>query len=181
MEVDFNPRFIPAASVKPALSGLKWDYCHATQGSAAHKPWAIQECPFRTWLGRMVFLVGTHRVSDPGLLAARRHDSLPIQIQRSGHGGPPPRHPGAGPFRMVFSVGCTLGVSDPGFLAAHSHECLPIPTQRSGHGGPRGRGLREFIDLKGTAGSASARHSPKPFPEGEIFHSLGLTRSGYPR
>ncbi|MFN6105306.1 MAG: hypothetical protein ACK5EA_12800, partial [Planctomycetaceae bacterium] len=24
MEVDFNPRFIPAASVKPALSGLKW-------------------------------------------------------------------------------------------------------------------------------------------------------------
>ena len=45
----------------------------------------------------------------------------------------------------------------------------------------RGRGPREFIDLKGTAGSASARHPPKPFPEGEIFHSLGLTRSGYPR
>ena len=45
----------------------------------------------------------------------------------------------------------------------------------------RGRGPREFIDTKGTAGSASARHPSKPFPEGEIFHSLGLTRSGYPR
>ncbi len=131
---------------------------------------------------RRVFSVGnTSGFPDPGLWAAQQLDSLPIQTQRSGHGGPPPRHPGAGPLRMVFSVGCTSGVSDPGFLAAHWHDSLPIPAQRSGHGGPRGRGPREFIDPKGTAGSASARHSPRPFPEGEIFHSLGLTRSGYPR
>ena len=90
---------------------------------------------------------GTHGVSDAGLLAAQRLDCLPIQIQRSGHGGPPPRHPGAGPFRMVFSVGCTLGVSDPGFLAARRHVSLTIPTQRSGHGGPRGRGPRELSGL----------------------------------
>ena len=27
---------------------------------------------------------------------------------------------------------------------------------------------------------SKVRHPPKPFPEGEIFHSPGLTRSGYP-
>ena len=31
-------------------------------------------------------------------------------VQRSGHRGPPPRDPGAGPFRRVFSVASTLGV-----------------------------------------------------------------------
>jgi hypothetical protein len=43
----------------PLLSTIfRFSDSHALEKQ--HSRWAIQECPFRTWLGRMVFLVGTH-------------------------------------------------------------------------------------------------------------------------
>ena len=108
MEVDFNPRFIPAAPVKPALSGLKWMIASQPRVVLRTNPGLSRNVPSGHGLAGW-FLGGHTCVSDSGFLAAQRHDSLPIQIQRSGHRGPPPRHSGAGPFRMVFSVGCTLG------------------------------------------------------------------------
>ena len=38
---------------------------------------------------------------DPVLSAAQRHACLSMQVQRSGHRGPPPRHPVGGPLRTV--------------------------------------------------------------------------------
>ena len=49
--VEFRPYLSSAARVKPALSGLSRSGGPVTQGSAAHEPWAMKECPFRTWLG----------------------------------------------------------------------------------------------------------------------------------
>jgi hypothetical protein len=37
-----------------------------------------------------------------------------------------------------------------------------------------------FISRRNMAGPSAHRPWPSPFPEGELFHSPGLTRSGYP-
>jgi len=50
---------------------------------------------------------------------------------------------------------------------------------RGGRG--TGTGIPFFIPPKDTPGLTAHRPPPKPFPEEEIFHSLGLTRGGYPR
>ena len=54
-----KPDHIPPAIARPGprqASPFSADYRHwpATEGRAAHEPWAIEECPFRTWLGWML-------------------------------------------------------------------------------------------------------------------------------
>ena len=63
------------------------------QGRAAHEPWAIQECPFRTWPGWMPFarrepIVTGWLLADPMSLAAHWTGCLRMNAQRSGHRGP---------------------------------------------------------------------------------------------
>ena len=60
---EISPRLIPAARLKPALSGLNRSGRRGTQGSAAHEPWAIQECPFRTSLGGTLLVRGPRNVT----------------------------------------------------------------------------------------------------------------------
>jgi len=132
MEVDFNPRFIPAASVKPALSGLKWMIASQPRVVLRTNPGLSKNVPSGHGLAGWCSQLGTHGFS--------------IQV-------------------FWLPMGMIL------FRSKSSGADTEVR---------RGRGPREFIDPKGTTGSAPARHPPKPFPEGEIFHSLGLTRSGYP-
>ena len=64
-------------------------------------------------LGSVVFLgwwPSGGGVADPGFLAAHWDSGFRMDAQWSGHGGPPPRDPGAGPLRGVFSVAGTLGL-----------------------------------------------------------------------
>ena len=75
-------------------------------------------------------------VSDPGFMAAHGIGFRSIQIQRSGHGGPRSRQPGAGPVQRPFLVGHSVGISDRRFLTSHWDELLWMVAQGSGHGGP---------------------------------------------
>jgi len=52
----------------------------------------------RTWLLPRCFAIDCGWGSDPGSLAAHWDAGFRLDIQRSGHRGPPPRDPGAGPF-----------------------------------------------------------------------------------
>jgi len=60
----FRPGFIPAARRKPSPSGMNRSGCLATQGSAAHEPWAMEECPFRTWLGGRLLVKAARSVTQ---------------------------------------------------------------------------------------------------------------------
>jgi len=90
--------------------------------------------------GPCVALCGGERngVFDPEGLVAQRDVSCSIQVQRSGHGGPPPHHPWVGPTRWVV-----LGDADLSFRSKVSGQPTfgfrSIQVQWSGHGGPRSR------------------------------------------
>ena len=55
---------------------------------------------------RWVWIAAEQRCAKPipNLFSAQRDDGLPTHAQRSGHRGPPPRHPVSGPGRTVCSV-----------------------------------------------------------------------------
>ena len=55
---------------------------------------------------RWVWIAAEQRCAKPipNLVSAQRDDGLPTNAQRSGHRGPPPRHPVSGPRRTVCSV-----------------------------------------------------------------------------
>ena len=76
----------------------------------------------------------TMGVSDLWCLAAQGDaDSRPV-AQRSGHGGPPPRHLGSGPFRRAVWMGVHWGFRS-GWLGDPTCGFRSRPAQRSGHGG----------------------------------------------
>ena len=58
---------------------------------------------------------------------------LPTNAQRSGHRGPPPRHPVSGPWRKVCSDERPAdgGQADPGLFSAQRHKCLPTNPHRA--------------------------------------------------
>jgi hypothetical protein len=93
--VELRPCFLPAARLKPAPSGLSRSGCLATQGSAAHEPWAMKACPFRTSLGGMLLMGAERSVTriDRGanqseLVLCPLERGFRMDAQRSGHGGP---------------------------------------------------------------------------------------------
>jgi hypothetical protein len=79
--------------------------------------------------------------ADPKLFSAHRDGRLPTNAKRSGHRGPPPRHPVSGPWRTRCSVGRPTdgGWADPNLFSAHWDGDLPTKAQRGGHRGPRSR------------------------------------------
>ena len=82
------------------------------------------------------FECGLSGVSDACDWTAHRNGFSPIQTQRSGHRGPPPRDPFCGPWpRGALGVG-PAEIPMHAVLAARWDGFPPIQTQWSGHGGP---------------------------------------------
>jgi len=114
--------------------------------------------------------------ADPDLFSAHGDGCLRMNAQRSGHGGPPPRHPVSVPRRMVCSGGCpaerragpiqicSLPIGSvfehprpaerlarrlalpPSCCWVHSNDCLRTNAQRSGHGGPAAGGRESGVE-----------------------------------
>jgi len=79
---------------------------------------------------------GLSGVSDACGSAAHRNGFSPIQTQRSGHRGPPPRDPLCGPWpRGALGAGAAE-IPMHAVLAAHRDGGPPMHAQRSGHRGP---------------------------------------------
>jgi hypothetical protein len=74
-----------------------------TQRSAPPRPWCCA-------LAEGVLGCGHMGVTDPCSLAARWDSGFRMFVQRSGHRGPPPRHPVPGPWERVFVGGGPAGI-----------------------------------------------------------------------
>jgi len=80
-------------------------------------------------------------ISDSGVWAARWGGDCRMFVQRSGHGGPPPRDPGAGPLRRGFSVAGTLGLLIQVLgLPVGARVCGGCPAERTQRSAPPSRG-----------------------------------------
>ncbi len=101
------------------------------------------------------FRLDEHGVFDPGGLAAHGDGFRLIQAQRSGHGGPPPRHPLAGLFwRGVWRA--RIGGFAPVGLVAQGDGFWP--SCRAGMGKDRSNGQRRNTDWPGPrCGGANPR------------------------
>jgi hypothetical protein len=112
----------PASSEPRWGSGAYW--MSLTQGSRCASTLGYGRFPLQGMAGADGcaswscgdFRLDEQGVSDPGGLAAHGNGFCPIQVQRSGHGGPPPRHASFGPFRRDVWMGVDWAFPIQGFL-----------------------------------------------------------------